>query len=841
MHKERILKPHLADDFDKMCKHIYGIVYNCLTPKTYGRSGQAQHGVDILVQKNNVENIENRIGIQCKHVSKLTFDKKSGDSICKEVEKADEGIQNGLLNISHLVIATSLPSDVQLIQQVNKYSDQRKEKGLFTVSIEFWDEIAEHIHNNKNLGERYINPDRFHEKLLKEMQKNFNNNSFSAVLDNSHIVNDSFSSDEKMKILQILALSHAYSNNIIEAKKNIELAIQIAPNDKSIMLSKLYILSLDSNSEKFDSYIEHINFEDSEEDFIIEVELTTSMYNKIELPVFEKLPTILADRYDIKLRYLLEANGYNYHLQFQKIYDLLSEDEKDKPEIILLKIQDALQQQNIQLATRLAKQYFFPRYKKVWNIEHIIIRDNIILTLLRIHALNNEYSKMLELLDEVVVEKNSIGTDIVAGYLEVAVSTNNSDIFKKIKEEYLKNLTIFSFIDILNFTRISVKFGDNGFAEFLHEYVTENFSQEEIDRHSLIIWLAEYINDHDILVDKIYNSSIFSSPYFHSLYELIIIVKPLKEDNIKLTNLYKYAVEIANKSLEFLENNLFYLPKVLHYFELTQQPNEAYRLLKYLPSNNYIERKLLSICLEINKNREAEKYLNAIEFSTLIHDDYLVHNAIVLAHNTLDWDLFNKIVIYKEKINELNAYLWLIKIEFLRKYQPLTVIQTIRNLPKNISGDNNHLFSISFIEIKYGFKEKGLERIYPIIRNNLYNAEILTNFFQIIIELPSDDPLSKVTFGSTVTYIDSYGKSRSIAIDFDGNYIHDDEFISKDSEFAKILLGKSVGDIFSIEKMGLTDVYTIINIQSVYHTIYKIMHKNINAPNFSGSLKSMNV
>lgn len=450
-------------------------------------------------------------------------------------------MQKGLLNISHLIIATSLPSDVKLIQQVNKYSDQRKKQGLFTVSIEFWDEITEYIHNNENLDKRYINPDRFYEKLLEEMQKNFNNNCFSAVLNSSHIVNDSFFSDEQKKILQILALSHAYSNNIKEAKENIELAIKIAPNDKSIVLSKLYILSLDSNSEEFDDYLRHISFEDGEEDFIVEVELTTSMYNKVDLPVFEKLPTILSNRYDIKLRYLLEANGYNYHLKFQKIYDLLSEDEKNKPEIILLKIQDTLQQQNIQLATQLVQKYFFPRHKKVWNIEHIIIRDNIILTLLRVYSLNNEYSKMLELLDEVVTEKNPIENYIVTGYLEVAVSTKNNELFRKVKEEYLENLTSFSFIDILNFTRISIGFDDNNFAEFLHEYVTENFSQEEIDRHNLVIWLEEHINDYDILVDKIYSSSIFSSPYFHSLYELIVIVQPLKEDNIKLADLYKHT------------------------------------------------------------------------------------------------------------------------------------------------------------------------------------------------------------------------------------------------------------------------------------------------------------
>lgn len=135
-----INKPKNAEDFEEMCKHIYSVVFDDPTPKHYGRKGQKQYGKDILIQENNIHTGTNRIAIQCKHVQHLTFDNASGDSIMKEVRKAED--QMPPLNISRLIIATTLPADAALQAQVIALSDQRLLEGKFTVDIEFWNEIG---------------------------------------------------------------------------------------------------------------------------------------------------------------------------------------------------------------------------------------------------------------------------------------------------------------------------------------------------------------------------------------------------------------------------------------------------------------------------------------------------------------------------------------------------------------------------------------------------------------------------------------------------------------------------------------------------------------------------
>jgi len=114
-YKPQILIPSTEQDFEILCWHIYGEIFNCKTPAMYGRRGQKQYGLDVLIYENNSNTSSNRIGIQCKHVQKLSFDGKSGDSIIKEVNKADTGKQV----LAKLIIATSLPSDQQLLDDVN--------------------------------------------------------------------------------------------------------------------------------------------------------------------------------------------------------------------------------------------------------------------------------------------------------------------------------------------------------------------------------------------------------------------------------------------------------------------------------------------------------------------------------------------------------------------------------------------------------------------------------------------------------------------------------------------------------------------------------------------------
>lgn len=140
-----IPKPKNETDFELMCKRVYGAVFQDPIPKTNGRKGQPQWGVDVFVE----DNISGgRIGIQCKKycLTKLTF-----KHVTDEVAAADKK----KLPIGLLLIATTAQSDSKLLLDVMTLSDDRKSKGLFEVAVEFWEEIESHIADNPVLQEHY--------------------------------------------------------------------------------------------------------------------------------------------------------------------------------------------------------------------------------------------------------------------------------------------------------------------------------------------------------------------------------------------------------------------------------------------------------------------------------------------------------------------------------------------------------------------------------------------------------------------------------------------------------------------------------------------------------------
>ncbi|MGO3219791.1 hypothetical protein ACTXLJ_01770 [Psychrobacter celer] len=176
-YKPQILPPSTEQEFEAFCAHIYGEVYNCNTPAMYGRRGQKQYGLDVLVYKDNLNKASNRTGIQCKHVKALPFDGSAKVTVVKEIAKADSGQQQ----ISQLIIATTLPSDQKLTDDVNALSNERVNEGKFSVEIQFWNDIENHITNSSVLSRRYHSNSNYSEKI-KQAKEYFDRERYSEAI-----------------------------------------------------------------------------------------------------------------------------------------------------------------------------------------------------------------------------------------------------------------------------------------------------------------------------------------------------------------------------------------------------------------------------------------------------------------------------------------------------------------------------------------------------------------------------------------------------------------------------------------------------------------------------------
>ncbi|MEO3880315.1 hypothetical protein, partial [Acinetobacter baumannii] len=207
-HTLNIPLPSTEQDFESMCSHIFGKRYRCTLPAMYGRRGQKQYGLDILIHENNHFDQNSRIGIQCKHVSKLTYDGLSGDSILKEVAKADSGIQK----IKLLVIATTKESDVSLQNSVSTLSDERVKNGLFPVVIMSWNDISNYINEDQDLLKYYLTDNKIINAYYKNIEDNIKYEKFQEALDqlNNNTFTDSFNISEIYK--QLLLKAFCYYN-----------------------------------------------------------------------------------------------------------------------------------------------------------------------------------------------------------------------------------------------------------------------------------------------------------------------------------------------------------------------------------------------------------------------------------------------------------------------------------------------------------------------------------------------------------------------------------------------------------------------------------------------------
>jgi hypothetical protein len=139
-------KPKSWDEFEDMIWEIYKRKWHDNHAQRYGRSGQAQNGIDIYGRQNSSGKY---IGVQCKRYK----DNKLNEKIIKaEIVKA-EGFSPPL---SEYIIATTASRDEKLQKLVRSLNEERESENKFPVYIVFWEDICHDLAaNNRDLLKKY--------------------------------------------------------------------------------------------------------------------------------------------------------------------------------------------------------------------------------------------------------------------------------------------------------------------------------------------------------------------------------------------------------------------------------------------------------------------------------------------------------------------------------------------------------------------------------------------------------------------------------------------------------------------------------------------------------------
>lgn len=121
--------PAISDStmFEKFALDLWGARYPDSKSTLYGRNGQGQNGVDVVVRSG-----DRLIGLQCKAVGKL-------DQITIEAEV--DRAKRFTPSISDLVVVTTAPHDAKLVSYVETLTRHHKQSNLFSVSYHGWDDM----------------------------------------------------------------------------------------------------------------------------------------------------------------------------------------------------------------------------------------------------------------------------------------------------------------------------------------------------------------------------------------------------------------------------------------------------------------------------------------------------------------------------------------------------------------------------------------------------------------------------------------------------------------------------------------------------------------------------
>lgn len=147
-------RPENWQDFESLCKKLWGEIWSCTEIKKNGRSGQNQAGIDVYgIPKGETS----YFGIQCKGKDEYTNKQLLEKEIHEEIEKA----KSFEPSLKKMYFATTAVKDVVIETLIRKKNIEHIKNGLFEVHLYSWEDIVDLIFENKAAYDYYLNSQTF--------------------------------------------------------------------------------------------------------------------------------------------------------------------------------------------------------------------------------------------------------------------------------------------------------------------------------------------------------------------------------------------------------------------------------------------------------------------------------------------------------------------------------------------------------------------------------------------------------------------------------------------------------------------------------------------------------
>jgi predicted Zn-dependent protease len=137
----QIRPPENEQDFERACKVLFQGELKTPSVQLYGRKGQSQYGIDLVGYRDG--DADKPVGVQCKLVK---LGNLTESDIQTEVDKSIKGGTKGAYKLKELIVVTTKPNDVNLINKANTITQSLKGQGIeMRVSVWGWDEMQTRI------------------------------------------------------------------------------------------------------------------------------------------------------------------------------------------------------------------------------------------------------------------------------------------------------------------------------------------------------------------------------------------------------------------------------------------------------------------------------------------------------------------------------------------------------------------------------------------------------------------------------------------------------------------------------------------------------------------------
>jgi hypothetical protein len=156
-----IPKPVNWQDFETLCQKIFRYEWPCPSITKNGRSGQAQHGVDI---SGIPEGRDGYWGVQCKGKDEYTHAQLTRTHVDEAIRQA----RSFRPPLEALIIATSANKDATIEQHVREADLASREEGGFGIAVYHWEDLAGLIEEHRRVFDWWMRDKRHRQRYSVE-------------------------------------------------------------------------------------------------------------------------------------------------------------------------------------------------------------------------------------------------------------------------------------------------------------------------------------------------------------------------------------------------------------------------------------------------------------------------------------------------------------------------------------------------------------------------------------------------------------------------------------------------------------------------------------------------